>query len=42
MDGARKHPGTAPPELGADNSAIWSELGLSQDEIDALKKEGII
>ncbi len=42
MDGSRKHPGTAPPELGADNSAIWSELGLSQDEIDALKKEGII
>ncbi len=42
MDGSRKHPGTAPPELGADNSVIWSELGLSQDEIDALKKEGII
>ncbi|MBO9434772.1 CoA transferase [Ruegeria sp. R13_0] len=42
MDGARKHPGTPPPELGADNSEIWSELGLSQDEIDALKKEGII
>ncbi|WP_419738444.1 CaiB/BaiF CoA transferase family protein [Ruegeria sp.] len=42
MDGARKHPETAPPELGADNFKIWSELGLSQDAINALKKEGII
>ncbi len=42
MDGARKMPRTAPPVLGADNAAIWSELGLSDAEIDALQKEGII
>lgn len=42
MDGTRKHPETAPPDLGADNSAIWAELGLSASEIDALQQEGVI
>ncbi|WP_171169678.1 CoA transferase [Ruegeria sp. HKCCA0370] len=41
-DGERQMPQTAPPELGADNNAIWSEIGLSGAEIDALSKEGII
>lgn len=42
MDGERQMPQTAPPELGADNNAIWSEIGLSGAEMDALSKEGII
>ncbi len=42
MDGQRRMPQTAPPDLGADNAAIWSELGLTQDEINALVKEGVI
>lgn len=42
MNGTRRMPRTAPPQLGADNSAIWSEIGLSGAEIDALSKEGII
>ncbi len=42
MDGERRTPQTAPPTLGVDNAAIWSELGLSDAEIDALRQEGII
>ena len=42
LNGLRQMPRTAPPQLGADNSAIWSEIGLSCAEIDALSKEGII
>ncbi|MEX0276063.1 MAG: CaiB/BaiF CoA transferase family protein [Ruegeria sp.] len=42
MDGERRMPRTAPPNLGADNVAIWSELGLSDDEIDTLRNEGVI
>ncbi len=42
MDGQRRMPRTAPPHLGADNAAIWSELGLTRDEIKALVKEGVI
>ncbi|MEX0328288.1 MAG: CaiB/BaiF CoA transferase family protein [Ruegeria sp.] len=42
MDGERRMPRTAPPDLGADNVAIWSELGLSDDEIDTLRNEGVI
>ncbi|WP_171123688.1 MULTISPECIES: CaiB/BaiF CoA-transferase family protein [unclassified Ruegeria] len=42
MDGQRRMPQTSPPELGADNVAIWSELGLTRDEINALVKEGVI
>ncbi len=42
MDGTRPMPKTAPPELGADNASIWTEVGLSGAEIDTLRKEGII
>ncbi len=42
MDGTRNHPETAPPDLGADNAAIWSALGLTQSETDALQQEGVI
>ncbi|WP_319545837.1 CoA transferase [Ruegeria conchae] len=42
MDGERRTPQAAPPTLGADNAVVWSELGLSDAEIDALKQEGII
>ena len=33
---------TPPPELGADNLTIWSELGLSAAEVAALASEGIL
>ncbi|MEX0308439.1 MAG: CaiB/BaiF CoA transferase family protein [Ruegeria sp.] len=42
MDGERKMPQSAPPALGAHNATIWSELGLSDAEIEALRHEGII
>ncbi|MEM7089879.1 MAG: CoA transferase [Pseudomonadota bacterium] len=42
VNGTRNHPETAPPVLGADNIAIWSELGLSSSEMDALQQEGVI
>ncbi|MEW2918604.1 CoA transferase [Ruegeria sp. ANG10] len=42
MDGQRKMPQASPPELGADNTLVWSELGLSTTEIDTLMKEGVI
>ncbi len=42
MNGERKMPQSAPPSLGAHNATIWSELGLSDVEIDALRQEGII
>nr|WP_245220643.1 CoA transferase [Ruegeria sp. HKCCSP335] len=42
MDGIRRMPQIAPPKLGADNKAVWSEIGLTDAEIDALSREGII
>lgn len=42
MDGARRMPQIAPPKLGADNKAVWSEIGLTDAEVDALSREGII
>lgn len=42
MDGARPHPDTAPPKLGADNDTVWAELGLTPDDIAAYRNEGII
>ncbi|MCG7520364.1 CaiB/BaiF CoA-transferase family protein [Ruegeria sp. Ofav3-42] len=42
MDGQRSMPQAAPPKLGADNAAIWSELGLSTDELNELAKDGVI
>lgn len=41
-DGTRPMAGTAPPELGADNLGVWSELGLTDQDIRALSDEGII
>ncbi len=31
-----------PPALGADNEKIYSDIGLNEDEINNLKKEGVI
>ncbi len=42
MDGQRNMPKVSPPELGADNDSIWSELGLSPNEIKELAKDGVI
>ena len=42
MDGAAPRVDAPPPELGQDNDAIWSELGLGSDEIAKLKAEGTI
>ena len=42
MNGARRMPQIAPPKLGADNKAVWSEIGLTDAEVDALSREGII
>lgn len=42
VDGNRRMPRTAPPRLGAHNCTIWSELGLSDADIDALSREGIL
>jgi CoA:oxalate CoA-transferase len=35
-------PASPPPALGADTGALLAELGYSQDEIDALAREGAI
>jgi crotonobetainyl-CoA:carnitine CoA-transferase CaiB-like acyl-CoA transferase len=35
-------PSSPPPALGADTGALLAELGYSQDEIDALAREGAI
>ena len=42
IDGVKPIPETPPPVLGAHNLEVWSELGLSADDIDALQKEGVI
>ncbi|WP_170410698.1 CaiB/BaiF CoA transferase family protein [Ruegeria atlantica] len=42
MDGQRNMPKAAPPKLGADNDAIWLELGLSKDEVAELAQDGVI
>jgi formyl-CoA transferase len=42
QDGAALRVGAPPPELGQDNDAIWSELGLGADEIAELRAEGVI
>ncbi|TNJ47468.1 CaiB/BaiF CoA-transferase family protein [Phaeobacter sp. B1627] len=38
----RPVPETAPPALGADNDRIWSDLGLSAQEIATLRQEHVI
>ncbi|MCG6883123.1 MAG: CoA transferase [Silicimonas sp.] len=42
MDGVRPETQTAPPELGADTDAVLGELGLSAEEIAALREKGAI
>lgn len=42
MDGGRPVARLAPPTLGADNHEIWSELGLSAEEISDLQQEGVL
>jgi crotonobetainyl-CoA:carnitine CoA-transferase CaiB-like acyl-CoA transferase len=42
LDGEAPSVAAPPPELGADNRAIYRELGLSDDEIDNLAREGAI
>ncbi len=42
LDGEAPTVDAPPPELGQDNDAIWSELGLEPDEIANLKVEGAI
>ncbi|GGE54333.1 CoA transferase [Actibacterium pelagium] len=41
-DGSRPKAKTAPPALGADNTSVWSEIGLTEQEIDSLTQQGII
>ena len=41
-DGVRPSATAPPPALGAHNLDIWSELGLSNEEIEALEKDGIL
>jgi crotonobetainyl-CoA:carnitine CoA-transferase CaiB-like acyl-CoA transferase len=36
------HLDTAPPELGADNDAILTDLGYDKTAIAALRAEGVI
>ncbi len=38
----RPVPDQAPPALGADNDALWQDLGLSSEEIETLKQERVI
>ncbi len=42
MGDMRAHPATPPPELGADNAAIWGELGLGPDALAELEQEGVV
>lgn len=42
MDGHRPRPKAPPPNLGADNQNVWGDLGLSEEEIQKLKSEGVI
>ncbi len=42
MDGAAPSVTTPPPELGADTEAVLGELGLTADEIAALRESGAI
>lgn len=42
MDGEAPRVKTPPPQLGEHNDIIWSELGLSRDKLDELRKEGAI
>ncbi len=42
LDGTAPSVDTAPPKLGEHNEEIWSQLGLSSDDIEELKRVGAI
>ena len=42
FDGSHLDIKANPPTLGVDNNTVYSDLGLSRDEINKLKKEGVI
>jgi formyl-CoA transferase len=42
LDGAAPTVDAPPPELGADNAAIWGALGLDAEEIESLRAERVI
>lgn len=42
LDGASPTVDTPPPVLGEHNDMIWTELGLSLEELEDLKKDGVI
>jgi formyl-CoA transferase len=42
FDGDHHQIDSNPPLLGADNTSVYSSLGLGEEEINQLKKEGII
>ena len=42
FDGDHHQIDSNPPLLGADNTSVYSSLGLGEDEINQLKKEGVI
>ena len=42
MNGVRATAESPPPDLGAHNNEIWSEFGLSEQEINPLRDEGVI
>ncbi len=42
ISGARPAASSPPPELGADTDAILSELGLSEEDVQSLRREGVI
>jgi formyl-CoA transferase len=33
---------TPPPALGIDNSTVWREIGVTEDELMQLQQEGVI
>ncbi len=42
LDGAPPTVETPPPRLGQDNDTVWGGLGLSSDDLDNLRKEGVL
>lgn len=42
LDGDAPTVNAPPPELGQDNTEIWGSLGLSLDDLTALKQDGVI
>lgn len=42
VNGTRPKAATPPPELGKDNARIYGALGLSEETLRQLEKEGVI